>query len=145
IAIGNKLGHAIDKASLLEAQMSANQKLVALDEVAQALSSTLDADEVALIVARRAHSLFGAMRVLIATLDREAGFFVPMHVLDDGEPVPAPVPNRIEDTIMGLALTERRPVQRVRSRDDENTSIDPFHGRAVELTPYERGLFRQGV
>ncbi|MDP2344544.1 MAG: response regulator [Deltaproteobacteria bacterium] len=145
IAVGNVLGGAIEKASLLEAKQSALKKLVALDEIALALASTLDADEVALTVALSTHRLFGAMRVLIARLDDEAQFFVPMHVLDDGEPQPALVPISAEDTIMGLCLVERRPVQRVRPKEGSVMSVDPLDGRLVRVLPYERELFRQGV
>lgn len=149
IAIGNVLGNAVEKARLLEAKMSAVNKLVALDDVALALASTLDADEVALTVARQTHRLFGAMRVLIARLDPKwqgAGpFFLPVHVLDDGEPVLATLPIAIDDTIMGLCLDERRPVQRVRPKDGGDVSIDPLDGRSVRLRSYEQDLFRQGV
>ncbi len=144
IAIGNVLGNAVEKASLLEAKQNALRKLVALDEIALALASTLNADEVALTVARSTHRLFGAMRVLIARLD-DGQFFVPMHVLDDGEPQPALLPVPVEDTIMGLCVAERRPVQRIRPKDSNAMSADPLDGGLVRVLPYERELFRQGV
>jgi PAS domain S-box-containing protein len=145
IAVGNVLGSAVEKASLLEAKQNALKKLVALDEIALALASTLDADEVALTVALSTHRLFGALRVLIARLDDDAQFFLPMHVLDDGEPQPAFVPIAAEDTIMGLCLVERRPVQRVRPKEGSVMSVDPLDGRLVRVLPYESELFRQGV
>ncbi len=145
IAIGHVLGAAIEQAALLEAEQSANRKLVALDEIALALASTLDADDIALTVARSTHRLFGAMRVMIARLDGDDAFFAPVHVLDDGEPVAAPVPIPFADTIMGLAARERRPVQRVRPRDGGDVGIDPFNGRSIEIHPYERSMFQQGV
>ena len=145
IAIGNVLGTAIERASLLESEQNANRKLIALDEIALALSSTLDADDVAGTVARAAHRVFGATRVMIASLDKEGDFFVPLHVLDDGEAVAVVVPVSCEDTIMGVAARERAPVQRVRPRDGVDVSINPTDGRAVQLLPYEAALFRQGV
>jgi PAS domain S-box-containing protein len=157
IAIGNVLGNAIEKAALLEAETAAKKKLVALDDVALALASTLDADEVALTVARSTHRLFGAMRVLIARLEgtgsdddpdrdpTERGWFVPVHVLDDGEPVASPVPIPYDNTVMGLSLDEKRPVQRVRPRESDGQSVDPLTGAFVKLRPYEEDLFRQGV
>ena len=145
IAIGNVLGSAVEKASLLEAKQNALKKLVALDEIALALASTLDADQVALTVALSTHRLFGAMRVLIARLDDDGHFFAPIHVLDDGEPQPALVPISADDTIMGLCLAERRPVQRVRPKDGSTMSVDPLDGRLVRVLPYESELFRQGV
>ena len=170
VSIGTLLGNAVEKASLLEAERSAVKKLVALDEIAVALASTLDMNEVALTVARSVHRLFGAMRVLIARIDDEGKWFLPMHVLDEGEPVTSP-PIASVDTIMGLSLVERTPVQRVRpapngSADDASpthaaaiapssattttgkttgTSIDPFTGRPVRVLPYEAELFKQGV
>ncbi len=145
ISIGTLLGNAVEKASLLEAERSAVKKLVALDEIAVALASTLDMNEVALTVARSVHHLFGAMRVLIARLDEAKRFFVPLHVLDEGEPVSAP-PILVEDTIMGLCLSERTPVQRVRPPSGVgDVSIDPFTGKPVRLLPYEEVLFEQGV
>ncbi len=145
IAIGNVLGTAIERASLLESEQNANRKLVALDDIALALSSTLDVDDVALTVARAAHRVFGATRVMIAGLDKEGDFFVPWHVLDDGERVAAVVPVPCEDTIMGVAARERVPVQRVRPREGVEVSINPIDGRAVHLLPYEAALFRHGV
>jgi PAS domain S-box-containing protein len=145
IAIGHVLGAAIEQAALLEAEKSANRKLVALDEIALALASTLDADDIALTVARSTWRLFGAMRVMIARLSADDAFFVPVHVLDDGEPVAAPVPIPAADTIMGLAAQERRPVQRVRPRDGGDVGVDPFDGRRIELHHYERSMFQQGV
>lgn len=145
IAIGNVLGTAIERAALLEAEQSANARLVALDEVALALSSTLEIDDVGLTVARAAHRVFGATRVMIASLDADGDFFVPVHVLDDGEPVGATVPVPREDSIMGLAADERATIQRVRPRDGVDVSINPVDGQAVQLLPYEAALFRQGV
>ena len=145
IAIGNVLGSAIERAALLESEQRANIRLVALDEIAMALSSTLDPDDVALTVARSVHRIFGATRVMIATLDNEGGFFVPQHVLDDGESVAAFVPLPCDDTIMGIAADSRAPVQRVRPREGVDVSINPVDGRAVQLRPYEAALFRQGV
>jgi PAS domain S-box-containing protein len=145
IAIGHVLGAAIEQAALLEAEQGANRKLVALNEIALALASTLDADDIALTVARSTWRLFGAVRVMIARLSDDDAFFAPVHVLDDGEPVAAPVPIPAADTIMGLAAQERRPVQRVRPRDGGDIGIDPFDGRSIELHPYERSMFQQGV
>jgi PAS domain S-box-containing protein len=145
IAIGHVLGAAIEQAVLLEAEQVANRKLVALDEIALALASTLDADDISLTVARSTHRLFGAVRVMIARLDVEGDFFVPEHVLDDGEPVAAVVPIPFGDTIMGLATTERRPVQRVRPKDGGAVAVDPFDGKSVPLPSYENAMFRQGV
>jgi PAS domain S-box-containing protein len=145
VSIGTLLGNAVEKASLLEAERSAVQKLVALDEIAVALASTLDMNEVSLTVARSIHRLFGATRVLIARLDEDASSFVPLHVLDDGEPVSSP-PIPYDDTIMGLCLEERTPVQRVRPHGNESdVSIDPFTGKPVHLLPYEEELFHQGI
>lgn len=148
VSIGTLLGNAVEKASLLEAERSAVQKLVALNEIAVALASTLDINEVALTVARSVHRLFGAMRVLIARLDETRRTFVPVHVLDEGEPVrSAPIP--WDDTIMGLCLEERTPVQRVRPHPlgaaHDDVSIDPFTNKPVKLLPYEEELFSQGV
>jgi PAS domain S-box-containing protein len=145
IAIGHVLGAAIEQAALLEAEQSANRKLVALDEIALALASTLDADNIALTVARSTWRLFGAMRVMIVRLAGDNEFFAPVHVLDDGEPVAAPVPIPFGDTIMGMAARELRPVQRVRPRDGGEMGIDPFNGRPIEIHPYERSMFQQGV
>ncbi len=145
IAIGHILGAAIEQAALLEAEQSANRKLVALDEIAQALASTLDADDIALTVARSTHGLFGAMRVLIARLNDDGAFFAPVHVLDDGEPVLAPVPIPFDDTIMGLACIERCPVQRVRPKEGNDIAVDPFNGEPVALPAHEAAMFRQGV
>jgi PAS domain S-box-containing protein len=145
VSIGTLLGNAVEKASLLEAAHGAVDKLVALDEIAVALASTLDMNEVAATVARSVHRLFGAMRVLIAQLDETGKSFVPMHVLDEGEPVSSP-PIPVEDTIMGLSLSERTPVQRVRPPHGKGEkSIDPFTGKPVVLLPYEEALFQQGV
>ncbi len=145
IAISHVLGAAIEQAALLEAEQSANRKLVALDEIALALASTLDADDIALTVARSTHRLFGAVRVLIARLDGDGAFFAPVHVLDDGEPVAAPVPIPFDDTIMGLACIERCPVQRVRPRDGIDLAVDPYNGEPVALPAHESAMFRQGV
>ena len=145
IAIGNVLGSAVEKAALLEAKQNALKKLVTLDEIALALASTLDADQVALTVARSTHRLFGAMRVLIARLDEAGRFFVPVHLLDDGEPQPAPLAIPAEETIMGLCLAEGRAVQRVRPREGGTMSVDPLDGRLVRVLPYESELFRHGV
>ncbi|HEY4222058.1 MAG TPA: ATP-binding protein, partial [Myxococcota bacterium] len=149
VSIGTLLGNAVEKASLLEAEKSAVKKLVALDEIAVALASTLDVNEVALTVARSVHRLFGASRILIARLDvagLDGGFFVPLHVLDEGEPVTSSPPIPVDDTIMGLALSERTPVQRVRPPSGSgDVSIDPFTGKPVQLLPYEAALFSQGV
>jgi PAS domain S-box-containing protein len=149
VSIGTLLGNAVEKASLLEAERSAVQKLVALDEIAVALASTLDMNDVALTVARSVHRLFGAMRVLIARLDEEKRTFVPVHVLDEGEPVWSP-PIPYDDTIMALALEERTPVQRIRPHllhpgAGADVSIDPFTGKPVKLLPYEEDLFAQGI
>lgn len=145
IAIGHVLGAAIEQAALLEAEQTANRKLVALDEIALALASTLNPDDIALTVARSTWRLFGAMRVMIARLDSDDGFFAPIHVLDDGEPVAAPVPIPFDDTIMGMAAVERRPVQRVRAKDSHDVGIDPFNGNPVAIHAYERSMFQQGV
>jgi PAS domain S-box-containing protein len=145
IAIGHVLGAAIEQAVLLEAEQVANRKLVALDEIALALASTLDADEISLTVARSTHRLFGAVRVMIARLDVDGDFFVPEHVLDDGEPVAAIVPVTFGDSIMGIATTERRPVQRVRPKNGGEVAIDPFNGKPIALPAYESAMFRQGV
>jgi signal transduction histidine kinase len=128
---------------LLEAERDAVKKLVALDEIAVALASTLDMNEVALAVARNVHRLFGAIRVLIARVDHDNKSFVPVHVLDEGEPASAP-PIPFEETIMSLCLKERTPVQRVRPSGGA-TSVDPFNGEPVRLLPYEEDLFDQGV
>ena len=159
-SIGNLLGNAVEKTLLLEAEKHAVQKLVALDEIALSLSSTLDVEEVASTVTRSVHRLFGAMRVMIARLertgnvganeaalglDRSAAFLVPVFVLDDGEPQRVTLPVAAVDTIMGLCLDERRPVQRVRPAAQGELSIDPLDGRPVEVLPYEADLFRQGV
>jgi PAS domain S-box-containing protein len=143
ISIGTLLGNAVEKAKLLEAERLNVQKLVALDEIAVALASALDMNEVAMTVAKNVHRLFGPMRVLIARVDEPSKSFVPLHVLDEGEPVGAePVP--FAETIMGLAIRERTPVQRVRPAGD-GRSIDPFTNRPVSLLPYEEELFAQGI
>ncbi len=145
IAVGNVLGGAIERAALLDSEQNANRKLVALDDIALSLSATLDADDVALTVARAAHRLFGATRVMIATLAADGAFFVPQHVLDEGEPIGHLVPVAADDTIMGVAVRERQLTQRVRPRDGVDVSINPVDGHAVQLLPYEAALFRQGV
>lgn len=145
IAVGNVLGAAIERAALLDSEQNANRKLVALDDIALALSATLDADDVSLTVARAAHRLFGATRVMIASLAADGDFFVPQHVLDEGESTGPLVPIAIDDTLMGVAVRERQPAQRVRPRDGVDVSINPVDGRAVQLLPYEAALFRQGV
>src|SRR5207244_585696 len=82
---------------------------------------------------------------LIARLDDDGKFFVAVHVLDEGEPVSSP-PIPVDDTIMGLCLSERTPVQRVRPPSGHgDVSIDPFTGTPVQLLPYEEDLFEQGV
>jgi PAS domain S-box-containing protein len=144
IAIGHVLDAAIEQAALLEAEQSANRKLVALDEIALSLASTLDPDAIALIVARSMWRLFGAMRVMITRLNEDHTFFSPVHVLDDGEPALSPVPIPLSDTIMGVAAKELRPVQRVRPRGNDAV-IDPSTGDAIDLHPYERSMFQQGV
>jgi PAS domain S-box-containing protein len=145
IAVGNVLGAAIERAALLDSEQNANRKLVALDDIALALSATLDADDVSLTVARAAHRLFGATRVMIASLAADGEFFVPQHVLDEGESTGPLVPIALDDTLMGVAVRERQPAQRVRPRDGVDVSINPVDGRAVQLLPYEAALFRQGV
>ena len=144
VSIGTLLGNAIEKASLLDEERQNVRRLTALDEIGVALASTLDMDEVAGIVARQVHRLFGAVRVMIARVD-DVGPFIPMHVLDGGEPVRMTVPIPRADTIMDLALEERRPVQRIRPDDPARASIDPFNGKPVKLLRYEQDMFRQGV
>jgi PAS domain S-box-containing protein len=146
VAIGTLLGNAVEKASLLAIERANVRRLKALDEIAVALASTLDVDEVALVVARSVHRLFGAVRVMIAKLDDSGRFFLPVHVLDGGEPVQATVPIPVADTIMGLCLVERSPVQRIRPGAEAGArSIDPGTSQPVDLLPYEQELFRQGV
>ena len=146
VSIGTLLGNAVEKASLLAIERANVRRLTALDEIAVALASTLDVDEVALTVARSVHRLFGAVRVMIAKLADDARFFIPVHVLDGGEPVNVTVPIPVDDTIMGLCLTERSPVQRIRPSSETGArSIDPGTGGPVDLLPYENELFRQGV
>lgn len=143
ISIGTLLGNAVEKAKLLEAERLNVQKLVALDEIAVALASALDMNEVAMTVAKNVHRLFGPTRVLIARVDEASSSFVPLHVLDEGEPVDAqPIP--FDQTIMGLAIRERTPVQRVRPHGG-GRSIDPLTNRPVNLLPYEEELFAQGI
>lgn len=143
ISIGTLLGNAVEKAKLLEAERGNVEKLVALDEIAVALASALDMHEVALTVAKNVHRLFGATRVLIARVDEAAKSFVPLHVLDEGEPASSP-PIPFADTIMGLSIMEETPVQRVRPHGGHR-SIDPFTGKPVRLLPYEETLFSQGI
>jgi signal transduction histidine kinase/ActR/RegA family two-component response regulator len=135
----------VEKASLLERERRAVQKLRALNEIAVALSSTLDVNEVALTVAQSIHRLFGATRVMIARYDAERATFVPLHVLDEGELTTSPaIP--ADETIMGLAVLERTPVQRVRPKGPgELTSIDPFTNKPVALLAYEADLFAEGI
>jgi PAS domain S-box-containing protein len=143
-SIGTLLGNAVEKAALLESERSAVKKLVALDAIAVALASTLDMNDVALTVAHNIHQLFGATRVMITRLDESGRSFVPVHVLDDGEPSASP-PIPYDETIMGLALDERTPVQRVRPRGADAPSVDPFTGQDVKLLPYEDDLFAEGI
>lgn len=146
VSVGTALGNAVEKATLLETARSSVKKLVALDEIAVALASTLDVAEVTQAVARNVYRLFGATRVMVARVAGEAGTLVPAYVLDDGEPVQA-APIRIADSIMGLALTEGTPVQRVRplASGDPHWSVDPLDGRPVRLLPYEEEMFALGV
>ena len=145
VAIGNILGSAVERASMLEAEQHAVRELVALDEIALALASTLDTDEVALTVARSTQRLFGAQRVLIARLSADGAALQPVHVLDDGEPVRAGAAIACGDSIMGLCLSERRPVQRLRAFDATATCVDPLHGRTVRALPFEERLFADGM
>jgi PAS domain S-box-containing protein len=140
VAIGNVLGSAVERAAILEAEQHAVRELVALDEIALALASTLDADDIALTVARSTHRLFGAARVLIARLAPDGRTLQPVHILDDGEPIAAAAHIACSDTIMGLSLRERRPVQRLRPQGSETTAPDPLDGRPVSLLPYEASL-----
>jgi PAS domain S-box-containing protein len=143
ISIGTLLGNAIEKAKLLETERANVEKLVALDEIAVALASALDMNEVALTVAKNVHRLFGTARVLIARVDEDAQVFVPLYALDGGQPATAsPIP--FEDTIMGLCIREKKPVQRVRPVGGHR-SIDPFTGAPVRLLSYEEGLFSKGI
>ena len=143
LSIGTLLGNAIEKAKLLEAERTNVEQLVALEEIAVALASTLEMNEVALTVAKNVHRLFGATRVLIARIDEEAQTFVPLHVLDDGEPASSP-PIPFAHTIMGLSIREKTPVQRVRPHGAKR-SIDPFTGKPVRLLPYEEERFSHGI
>ena len=145
VAIGNVLGSAVERASMLEAEQHAVRELVALDEIALALASTLDTDEVALTVARSTHRLFGAERVVIARLSADGAGLQPVHILDDGQPLHASGPVPIDDSIMGLCLSERRPVQRLRALDGSSTSADPLDGRPVRLLPFEARSFDSGM
>ncbi len=145
VAIGNILGSAVERASMLEAEQHAVRELVALDEIALALASTLDTDEVALTVARSTHRLFGAERVVIARLSSDGASLVPVHVLDEGRPLRGMGVVPCEDTIMGLCLSERRPVQRLRAPDGSSSSADPLDGRPVRLLPFEAASFGAGM
>lgn len=145
VSVGTVLGNAVEKATLLETARSSVKKLVALDEIAVALASTLDIDEVTQAVARNVYRLFGATRVMVARIHTGGATLVPAYVLDDGEPVQA-APIRMIDTIMGLALMEGTPVQRVRpTGGDPHWSVDPLDGRPVRLLPHEEEMFALGV
>lgn len=145
VSVGTVLGNAVEKATLLETARSSVKKLVALDEIAVALASTLDLDEVTQAVARNLFRLFGATRVMVARIHPGGDTLVPAYVLDDGEPVQA-APIRMVDSIMGLALLEGTPVQRVRpTGTDLHWSVDPLDGRPVHLLPYEEEMFALGV
>jgi PAS domain S-box-containing protein len=145
VAIGNILGSAVERASMLEAEQHAVRELVALDEIALALASTLDTDEVALTVARSTQRLFGARRVLIARLDADGKHLAPVHELDDGQPVRAGAAVACDESIMGLCLSERRPVQRLRAAQSASLAIDPLTGRTVAALPFESKLFDDGM
>ncbi|MBM4283547.1 MAG: response regulator, partial [Deltaproteobacteria bacterium] len=145
VAIGNVLGNAVERASMLEAEQHAVRELVALDEIALALASTLDADDVALTVARSTHRLFGAQRVVIARLTNDGQALLPVHVLDNGVPVREVETIPLAESIMGLCLRERRPVQRRRGTDDGGTTPDPLDGRPVAVLPFEARHFAAGL
>ncbi|MCC7073855.1 MAG: response regulator [Deltaproteobacteria bacterium] len=146
VSVGTVLGNAVEKATLLETARTSVKKLVALDEIAVALASTLDVNEVTQAVARNVYRLFGATRVMVARVSPDGGTLVPAYVLDDGEPVQA-TPTRLADSIMGLALAEGTPVQRVRpaAGGDPHWSLDPLDGRPVRLLPHEEEMFALGV
>jgi PAS domain S-box-containing protein len=145
VAIGNVLGSAVERASMLEAEQHAVRELVALDEIALTLASTLDADDVALTVARSIHRLFGAQHVMIARLSPQGEQLEPVHVLDDGVPNHDRRTIPRDSSIMGLCLRERRPVQRLRGIDDPSTSPDPLDGRMISVLPFEARFFATGV
>jgi PAS domain S-box-containing protein len=68
LSLGHQLGTAVERASLYDRQEAAVQRMVVLDEVAQALSSTLEQREVFLLAAERILKVLGADDVELSLL-----------------------------------------------------------------------------
>ncbi len=133
IAIGNLLGTAIQKASLLAQERASVRSLTALDEIALAVASRLEAVEIAETVARSVQRIYGARRVVIAQLSEGADHLEPLCVLDNGHRDEGAPLFPKEDSLLGEALTKRAVVMRVRGMGD-----GPIY-------TYTRAMFEQGI
>jgi PAS domain S-box-containing protein len=149
LTLGHLLGNAIDKSRLLEAERRAVRQLRALDELALTTASTLDLDGIELGVARQIQRLFGATRVMMLRIADPADVtglrgpvMLPTYVLDDGEPQRGGPPISARDSIIGLSLLERKPMQRTRPMPGE---LEFEASLGVPVDNYDDEMFRTGV
>lgn len=139
-AIGSLIGTAVEKAALLEQERAAVRRLRALDDIALAIASSLDVESVADAVARNLRRVFDAERVVIARYVPAEDIFVPLAA-HAGE---APIEHRPlsrDESLMGLALDEEMPIQRLHP-------TSPFApeswDRSRPLPRYDDELFAEG-
>ncbi len=126
-ALGVLLGTAIDRASLLEAEQASVQRLLAIDEIAKAVSSRLDMLELAKTVARSLRRVFDFAHISIGKYDPDAQAIAPL--LSAG---PAGADDRtplgVKGSLFEWALDIRAPVQLTAERDVQTA---PPHARQL--------------
>lgn len=139
-AIGSLIGTAVEKAALLEQERAAVRRLRAVDDIALAIASSLDVESVADAVARNLRRVFDAERVVIARYVPAEDIFVPLAAHDGETPVEHRPLSR-DESLMGLALDEELPIQRLHPKS-------PFTpegwDRARPLPRYDDELFEEG-
>ncbi|MFZ9887450.1 MAG: ATP-binding protein [Myxococcota bacterium] len=133
-SIGSLLGTAIEKAALLDAERAAVRRLETVDDIALAVSSSLDVGKVATELIHHLTQAFAASRVLIARYDPGQGQFVTLPSHGSG-PQEEPLVFGTRECLMGMALQSPVPVQLFSTGT---------HRTAGQSPPYDEKLFREG-
>lgn len=139
-AIGSLIGTAVEKAALLEQERAAVRRLRAVDDIALAIASSLDVESVADAVARNLRRVFDAERVLIARYVPSEDIFVPLAA-DEENASSGRRPFSRDESLMGLALDEELPIQRLRP---DSPYFPESWDRERPLPRYDEELFAQG-